>query len=340
VTETGFCRNEGCPNAASGEPIELYAGPGKYCPACGEELQPRVPPGAAIGTEDHGNVHARIAAALGPAGAEPRWRFGKNAWAGIAALLVVVALVAAAMVRRPAGPAVNAAIVRVCGSSVSARLAGDVVRTFAAKNGTALSQLDIRPPDSETCDVRFWADAAGAKESVLGHDGVVVVVHPGNPLNRLDENQVRDVFSGRITDWSQLGRRSGAVIALAPEEGSDEAKRLASTLFRGLQVDRRVSRVRNGRDITRIVASAGGANTIGLVAFSEAVPAKVIALGSGLPPSPLTIGSRRYPLSLDIMVGSDLRSPSAAAIAMIDFARSKDGQSIVARNGLVPKEGT
>src|SRR5579885_1185415 len=39
----GICRYPECPKAASGERIELYAGPGQYCPECGKTLEPIAP---------------------------------------------------------------------------------------------------------------------------------------------------------------------------------------------------------------------------------------------------------------------------------------------------------
>src|SRR5579884_3633407 len=35
----GLCRNPECAKAASGEPVEFYAGPGQYCPECGKALE-------------------------------------------------------------------------------------------------------------------------------------------------------------------------------------------------------------------------------------------------------------------------------------------------------------
>ena len=39
---TGICRNVACENARSATPVELYPGPGEYCPQCGERLEPLV----------------------------------------------------------------------------------------------------------------------------------------------------------------------------------------------------------------------------------------------------------------------------------------------------------
>ena len=46
---------------------------------------------------------------------------------------------------------------------------------------------------------------AGAKATVLAMDGIAVIVNPANPIEDLTTEQVRDIYLGNITDWSELG---------------------------------------------------------------------------------------------------------------------------------------
>jgi hypothetical protein len=70
-----------------------------------------------------------------------------------------------------------------------------------------------------------------------------------------------------------------------------------------------------------------------------AAPAKVVALGGGPPPSPLSIGNERYPLSVRIVADSDFRHPRGPASALIAFTRSPDANDILVRTTLVSKNG-
>jgi hypothetical protein len=88
-----------------------------------------------------------------------------------------------------------------------------------------------------------------------------------------------------------------------------------------------------------VVSSASGRDSIGLVAFSQAVPGKVLALGDSPIPSTLTIADHSYPLSLTVMVTSDDEAPDQRASGLIKYARSADVQSLVVHSGLVAKEG-
>jgi hypothetical protein len=336
VIELGTCRNESCPKGQSGENIERYPGPGEYCPECGERLTP-VPLSAreALAPGAYEAFQNRLQQLIAP----PRPEADKRKPALIAgAIAIALALAAAIVISRPFALRTPAVAARICGSSGSDALATALVRAYAAKRG-ASAPYRIDPPGQTHCDVRFWSAPPGTAGGVLAHDAVVAVVHPQNGLARLSTAQLRGIFAGTITDWSQLGEQPGAIAALLPDDTSDEVHVLRSSMFRGLTIAGGVHREVSSAAIVRRVASASGRRLIGLVTFSGAVPARVLAIGSATPPSTLSIADRRYPLSFDVMVGSDLPSPSDEAAKLIAYARSDEAQTIISRVGFVGNKG-
>ncbi|HEV2741119.1 MAG TPA: substrate-binding domain-containing protein [Candidatus Elarobacter sp.] len=348
---TGICRNAGCANARDAKPIERYPGPGEYCPECGDALEPLAPAAAAEATpapapaaapaapfggltalEALAQFDAGAAAAEQPAPAQrPRKRVA------LVAASVALAAVAAVALLRPtaAKPPVVSNAVHVCRSSLTERFAADVVRAYADKAGIAPARFETARGGS--CDVRFSAQQVAKGGDVVGHDGIVVVVNPANPLTRLTEDDVRLVFSGAITDWAEFGEPPGRIVPIMPPTASDEARTLAHTLFAQGGAAAGVRRLASSADVVRAVVSPGGRGTIGLVAFSAAVPAKVVALAPFPAPSSLSIGDLRYALSVALTVESASHDGAAAGLAA--FARSEDAQAIVLRDGFVPKRG-
>ena len=55
---------------------------------------------------------------------------------------------------------------------------------------------------------------------VIAYDGIAAVVHPDVPVDDLTLEQVRDVFAGKITNWSELGGPDELIVVVAREEGS------------------------------------------------------------------------------------------------------------------------
>jgi phosphate transport system substrate-binding protein len=185
--------------------------------------------------------------------------------------------------------------------------------------------------------VRFAVNRGASGADVIGRDGIVVVVNPQNPLTRLSEDDVRLIFSGAITDWAEFGAAPGRIVAIMPADAGDETQTLAHTLLAHSRVGVSVRRVASSADVVRAVVSPGGRGAIGLVAFSAAVPAKVLALAPHAAPSSLSIGDRRYALSVALTVQS--ASHAAAAAGLAAYARSEDAQAIVSRDGFVPRQG-
>ena len=337
----GICPNAGCANGASRIQIERYEGPGEYCPECGETLHP-VPPAAAPRAPFNGLSALEAlqqfeteepAAGAAPATPRPR-RMRRLTIATGAIVAAAVGSIAILHVSAVGHPASGEAI-HVCRTSMTERFADDVVREYAAKSGTPVTRFELSRSDQ--CDVRFATSSTLAAADAVAHDGIVAIVNPANPVTHLDAATVRAIFRGEITDWSQAGGRPGPIVTMLPEEGSDEAQTLAKGLLRGARPSERVKRFASSSETARAVVRADSRGAIGLVAFSEAVPGKVLALGDAAP-NPLSIGDRRYPLSLNVVVLTDGNAPAPAA-ALAQYARSEQAQASAVRNGLVPRKG-
>jgi hypothetical protein len=316
----GVCTNPQCARGASHEPIERYPGPGEFCPDCGEPLLPE----------------ASEAAAPPPplaASQNDRRRFFLIAGVVIVACVIIAAIVAVGT------QSISALSVRVCSTTMTDRVVDQMVRDYSTRHGEWPYHFTVTRAGDLACDVRFSAAPAGSNDSVIARDAVVAVVNPQNPIVRLDISQLRDVLAGRIVNWSQVGGAPGNIAAFVPDAGTDEAAVAGATVMLAHPFGNRVIRTLDAVHITRFVASPSGVHAIGIVPFSDALPAKVVALGHAPPPSALSIGNERYPMSMRILAESDFRSPSPQASALIAFARSAEANNVVVGTALVSKNG-
>ena len=60
----------------------------------------------------------------------------------------------------------------------------------------------------------------GVKEYVIAYDGIVVAVHPNNPINDLDVETIQKIFKGEITNWKDVGGKDEEILVISREEGS------------------------------------------------------------------------------------------------------------------------
>ena len=108
------------------------------------------------------------------------------------------------------------------------KTAGDFIAVTGGGSGTGFSSLI-----SGTCDVAMASRSIKDKEIALAKakginpnevkvalDGLAVVVNPGNPISKLTLAQLADIFTGRVTNWKEIGGRDEKIVILSREVNS------------------------------------------------------------------------------------------------------------------------
>src|SRR5258707_14837994 len=91
----------------------------------------------------------------------------------------------------------------------------------AGKCDVGMASRQIKSDEAQKCARAGLGDMfSPACENVLGLDGIAVFVNRSNPINELTKKQIADIFSGGITDWSQVGVRPGPINLYAPDDKS------------------------------------------------------------------------------------------------------------------------
>ncbi|MGH7661982.1 MAG: substrate-binding domain-containing protein [Vulcanimicrobiaceae bacterium] len=221
--------------------------------------------------------------------------------------------------------------VRVCSTSMTDGVARDLLDNYHQfpYRYTLAAAGDDRP-----CDVRFNTAKSGDAGSIIARDGLVAIVNHHNRVHKLTASQLRDIFTGRIKNWSKVGGSKAAIVAVIPPDGTDEATEAKAFLKKSPASS--VSR-KSTSEIVKYVTSSSGKNAIGFVPFSAALAAKVVPIAGDPWPTAISIAHERYPLWIGLVAASDYRHPSAGAAGLIAFARSHDAHLLMARADLVTK---
>jgi hypothetical protein len=222
--------------------------------------------------------------------------------------------------------------IAVCGSSMAQRVARDVLRGYALQNPKLANRFELQTSD---CAVRFSSTMNGRAANIIGLDGVVAIVNPQNPVSAMSVDQLRKIVAGNLTNWTALGGRSQPVTVYVPGDSTDEARLLGMRLLNGAAVGTSVVRVPSSADAVRAVVAANGRNAIGLVAFSAAVPGKVVTLKGFPPPSVLSIGDRQYPLSVAITAAPVQATTDAHIGSLLTYAGSDEARAIAQHDGFI-----
>ncbi|MCD5994461.1 phosphate ABC transporter substrate-binding/OmpA family protein [Pseudomonas sp. CDFA 602] len=211
----------------------------------------------------------------------------------------------------------------------------------ALKDGNADLAASSRPiKDQEAKDLSSLGDlSSAASEQVIAIDGVAVIVHPANVLRQLDTTQLARIFSGDIKDWSEVGGTSGAIHVYARDEQSgtyDTFKELVLAR-QGKSLSKSALRFESSELLSDEVSK--DRNGIGFTGLPSVRRARALAIVDGhskpMLPTVNLIATEDYPLSRRLYFYLPPASHQRWALALVQFAQSKEGQAIVAQSGFV-----
>lgn len=168
-------------------------------------------------------------------------------------------------------------------------------------------------------------------ETVIAIDGIAVIVHPSNPAKTLTAAQIADIFTGRITNWKEVGGADKDITVIIRESGSGTRDGFESILGIADKCvpDQEVNE-------TGIVKStvAGNSQAIGYMSLGEldssVTPVKV----DGVDATEANVKNGTYKIQRDFVCITDGR-PEGLTKAFLDFVLGADGQAVVAKKGLV-----
>ena len=173
----------------------------------------------------------------------------------------------------------------------------------------------------------------GAVGHIVALDGVAVVVNPENTVADLTVEQIAKIFSGEITNWSEVGGADAEIAVFGRESGS--GTRGAFEEIVGV-VDACAYTNEYSSTGDMVGAVAGNPNAIGYASLS-AVDESVIAVKvNNVAPSEATVKDGTYEIQRPfVMVTKEGAELSEAAQAFLDYAMSAEVAEYIAAAGAV-----
>lgn len=237
-------------------------------------------------------------------------------------------------------------------SIVGTTAQGQQIRVDVAAHGSgtgftalAAGRADLvassRPiKDRELVDLEPMGDlkSPGA-EQVIAIDGLAIILHPHNPLNQLNTEQLAQIFSGQISRWEQLGGTGGAIHLYARDDQSGTWETFKELVLNrnGQPLSSTAQRFESSEELSDAVSHDPQA--IGFIGLPYIREAKAVAIvdGASQPMLPLSslIASEDYPLSRRLFFYLPPAANNPWAKALVNFTQSPQGQAIVGQNGFV-----
>jgi len=181
-------------------------------------------------------------------------------------------------------------------------------------------------------DIKTDEDDQYLRDYLVAKDALAIVVHPSNSVGNITKEQIRDIFTGAITNWKQLGGEDAPIALIGRKKGSTTRKGMDEMVLGGLDFAKWITANESAGSLAEAVAN--DANAIGYLALKDLnTTVKPLAIND-VSISRESILSGHYTLSRSFyLVIYD--KPKSAVQKLIDFTLSKEGQDILEHEGLI-----
>jgi len=172
----------------------------------------------------------------------------------------------------------------------------------------------------------------------IARDGLAVITNPANPIQSLTLDQISDIYSAKITDWSQLGGTKAKIHIITREDGSGTRDAFVNLVMGESNITPRAIVQDSNGAVRQLVAddpNAIGYISLGLV--DETVQALQL---DGVEATRDNVMNGSYNLSRPFLFVAQVE-PTGQTREFLDYVLSEEGQQILINEGLIsPSEGT
>ena len=211
--------------------------------------------------------------------------------------------------------------------TVQAEFVGSGAGVEAAASGTA----DIGNASRNLTDEE---KAKGVVENIVAIDGIAIVVDPANTVTDLTKQQLTDIYSGTITNWSEVGGNNAPIVVVGREAGSGTRGAFEEIL--GLEDMCKYSNElgSTGAVMARVASTPGAIGYVSLDVLDDSVKALNL---EGVEPTAENIKSGSYFLSRPFVMATkgEISEQNEVVQALFDFIYSDEGTQLVESVGLI-----
>ena len=239
-------------------------------------------------------------------------------------------------------------IVSTDGSTSMEEVIGSLAEAFMMEHGNIT--VTYNPTGSGSgisavlegrCDIGLSSRALKDSESesgltgtILALDGIAIIVNPQNPVSDLTLEEIAAIYTGKITNWSELGGSDSQIVLIGREAGSGTRDGFESITGTTDLCQYRQELTSTGDVITTVSTNPNAIGYASLASVGDRV--KTLAV-NGVLPSEETVQSGEYlvqrPFVLVTRTGEALGS---AAQMFFDYITGSEAGEIIAAAGAVP----
>jgi phosphate transport system substrate-binding protein len=174
--------------------------------------------------------------------------------------------------------------------------------------------------------------------TVIAHDGIAIIVNDANPVRSITLDQLRDIYAGKITNWSELGGPDMAIELVNRDEASGTREAFSSIVMRGEEFDNSAAVLPGTGQVRDVVSRSVGAIgyiSIGFVNSDYATTTVSCLSVDGVDPTEENVKNGSYPISRDLYFFTN-GDPTGVAYDYISYVTSDEMAQTIIDAGYIP----
>ena len=175
-------------------------------------------------------------------------------------------------------------------------------------------------------------------ETPVALDGIAIYVNDKNPVNTLTLSQIKDIYTGEITNWNEVGGKNAPIILYSRENNSGTYAFLKEHVLQDEDYSPRAQTLPGQAAVINAIAKDPNGIGYGGIAYGHGVKHLMVkknANSPGVVPTLKSVISREYPISR-YLYWYTAGKPTGAIKKLADWVLSSEGQSIVEKVGYFP----
>ena len=179
--------------------------------------------------------------------------------------------------------------------------------------------------------------ASGLVGTVLAYDGIAVIVNPANTVEDLDIETIAKIYTGEITNWSEVGGADAEIVLVGREAGSGTRSGFEELTETVDKCKYRQELTSTGDVITAVAQNPDAIGYASLASVKDSVKALKVA---GVAPTEETVKDGTYLIQRSfVLVTKEGVELSPVAQAFFDYATKGQANDIITASGVVPANG-
>lgn len=226
------------------------------------------------------------------------------------------------------------------GTTIQVSGGGSGVGIAALLNGTTDIANSSRPmKDEEKTRLRDTRHVE-ATETRVALDALAVYVNAANPIEQLSLEQLSQIYTGRVTNWNQVGGPDLPIVLYSRENNSGTYAFFKEHVLKSADFAATAQTLPGTAAVINAVTRDRGGIGYGGIAYGEGIRHVKLAGADGqaIEPSLENATSGRYPLSRYLLMYTG-GAPNALAADFLRWAGGVDGQRLVEEVGYYPLPG-